>query len=36
MSYHKTLSEVELGQINQPVILEWFGKFLDDKTPKKK
>jgi len=33
MSYHKTLSEVEVGRINQPVILEWFGKFLDDRIP---
>ncbi len=36
MSYHKTLSEVEAGRINQPAILEWFAKFIDDKSPKKK
>ena len=36
MSYHKTLSEAEVGRINQPPMLEWFGKFLDDDIPKKK
>jgi hypothetical protein len=36
MSYHKTLSEAEVARINQPEIIEWFGKFLADKAPKKK
>ena len=36
MSYHKTLSEAEVARINQPQIIKWFGKFLADKTPKKK
>jgi hypothetical protein len=36
MSYHKTLSEAEVAQINETPILEWFGKFLDDDIPKKK
>jgi len=36
MSYHKTLPEDEVRRINQQQISEWFGKFLNDKTPKKK
>jgi len=36
MSYHKTLSESEIAKINQPHILEWFGKFHEDKSSKKK
>ncbi len=36
MSYHKTLSESEITRINQPQILEWFGKIYNNKSPKKK
>ena len=36
MSYHKTLSEAEVGRINQPQISAWFGKFIDDKPSGKK
>ena len=32
MSYHKTLSESEVTRINQPRILEWFGKIYSDKS----
>jgi len=35
MSYHKTLSEAEVKNINQTPILEWFGKILNDRTSKK-
>jgi len=36
MSYHKTLSELEIAKINQIPVLEWFGKIYNDKAPKKK
>jgi hypothetical protein len=36
MSYHKTLSEKEVALINEPWIVEWFGKFLEDDFPEKK
>jgi DnaJ-domain-containing protein 1 len=32
MSYHKTLSESEVARINQPHILEWFGKIYNEKS----
>ena len=32
MSYHKTLSEVEVARINQQHILEWFEKKYNEKS----